>query len=237
MVPGILMSLNTMSICVRLANTATASSALAASITLYPASRRNSATALRIRISSSTTRTAGSRVAPSCDAIALDIAPQTPMIPEQARGTVVPHPGAIPLRLRCRSPSFKKNVDSAHDLLRMVRLLQETFVAEIRGLLSRPGYSRGQDQVDAGMLLAKPLGKTEPIHAAAELDLGEDDVDLLSGPKHGHRVVGRDPFENPVPALAQIIGNGHAHQDIRLYNENCARRSRAGARVIYRHVR
>src|ERR1700730_13290669 len=161
MVPGMLMSLKTRSICVPLAKMATASAALAASMTRYPVPRRNSATALRIRISSSTTKTAGCRVASSCE----PIAPQTPMIPEQTFRDCCSVPTeAIPFRPRRGPPSFKKNVDPAHHLLRMIRLFQGAFVAEIRGLLGRLGNSRGEDHIDAGLLLANPLREPNHVH-------------------------------------------------------------------------
>src|SRR3984893_17008106 len=173
MVPGMLMSLKTRSICVRLAKMATASAASAASITLYPAPRRNSATALRIRISSSTTKTALCRVASSCDAIALSIAPEHP-------SSLIDRPSLVglwsrhecdSLCLRRGSGSLPKNINSAHHLLRMIRLFQRTFVAEIGGLLRRLSDSRGENHIAGGMRLAKPLGKSEPIHAAGEQHL------------------------------------------------------------------
>src|SRR6266446_406695 len=171
MVPGILMSLKTRSICVPLAKTATASPASAASITLYPAFRRNSATALRIRISSSTTKTAGCRVASSCDAIALSIAPEHPSIlitrTRLVRLLFRAHE-CDSLCLRRGSPSLPKNIDSAHHLLRVIGLFQRTFVAELGCLLGRLSDSRSENHIDGRMLLAKPLGKSEPSHAAAE---------------------------------------------------------------------
>jgi hypothetical protein len=83
------------------------------------------------------------------------------------------------------SPSLKKNVDAADDLLRVVRFFQRTPVTEVPCLLGSPGYSGGQDHIDVRVLLANPLGKTEPVYAAAQLNLGKDNVDLLSGLQHG----------------------------------------------------
>ena len=50
----------------------------------------------------------------------------------------------------------------------MMRFFQRTFVAEIGGLLGCLSDSRSENHIDARMVLANPLGESEPIHAAAE---------------------------------------------------------------------
>ena len=82
------------------------------------------------------------------------------------------------------------------------------------------------------MFLANPSGKTEPVHAAAQLNFGENNVNLLLGPEDGHHIVSRDTLENLVSAIAQIVGNYHADENVRLHNENCTRRAFAKAMVI-----
>lgn len=90
--PGIWMSLKTTSIDTPAANTEIASAALAASTTKLPEIRRYSATALRMRTSSSTTKTTGWRASSSaCDFTAFNIGAQhrvegkTPLAPDVFR--------------------------------------------------------------------------------------------------------------------------------------------------------
>lgn len=152
---------------------------------------------------------------------------------------------AVPCRLsilssfRRRSPSFKKVIDAAQNLLRMIGLLQRTLLAEIPCLLGRPDCSGGEDHIDARVFFANPSGKTEPVHAAAQLNFGENNVnlllgseDLLLGSEDGHHIVGRDTLENLVSAIAQIVGNYHADENVRFHNKNCTRRAFAKAMVI-----
>jgi hypothetical protein len=87
----------------------------------------------------------------------------------------------------------------------MVRLFQRTLVAEVPHLLGSPRYSGGQDHIDVRLLLANPLSKTESVHAAAQLNLSKNNVNLLSGFEHGHCVISCDALNYFEAAIAQIV--------------------------------
>jgi hypothetical protein len=76
------------------------------------------------------------------------------------------------------------------------------------------------------------MGETETIGLAAQPYLRKDNVDLPSGTQYGHDVSGRDALENPVSAVAQIVGDNHPDQDVGLHDHNRAWCSAVSAFVV-----
>lgn len=119
----------------------------------------------------------------------------------------------------------------------MVRLFERTLVAEVPCLLGSPRYTRGQDHIGVRLLVANPLGKTEPVHPAAQLNLCKNNVDLLSGFEHGHYIIRCDPLKYLEAAIAQIVCYDHPNKNVGLQDKNRAWSDFVGASIIRGHSR
>ena len=70
------------------------------------------------------------------------------------------------LRPKGSSPAFAEDVDTANNLLRMVRLRHQPIVTKVAGLIGSPPDSRGQNHVNVRMIFANLSSKLETVNTA-----------------------------------------------------------------------
>src|SRR6202011_1847211 len=82
-----------------------------------------------------------------------------------------------------------------------------------------------QKHLDSRMIIANPLCEAEPAEATGQLDVSKNNIDLPSRPQDGDDILGRDAFNYGKSALAEIGGDDHPHQNLRLNHKYRAWRS------------
>lgn len=85
------------------------------------------------------------------------------------------------------------------------------------------------------MGLADPADEAEAVDLPRQRHLGQDGVELPPGPQHDEDVLPGDALDDLVAAVAQVVGDHHAGEDVGLDHHDGARSRPGGAAVVARH--
>jgi hypothetical protein len=128
------------------------------------------------------------------------------------------------------SAARSQHVDAPDHLTRMIGLFQWAVVAQIACLFGGSPYAGRQDYVNAGMVVAQPTGKAEAAQVSGQFYVRENNIDMPPGLQNGKHVARKAAFDHDIAAFAQIFGDYHSHQDLRLDDED---RKRSGLRTAH----
>src|SRR3982074_3258917 len=207
--PGISTSLKTIStpISGRI-KTRIASSALAASITLYPHARKYSAITVLVRISSSTRRIVswtadGGTFADSGGRVGLR--------PRRHVGSA--------LIARRRHPILQNFANPVDDSIRCVGLWKQPLHAA-RKLRAIPEGGGRQYHRQAWMMRIDMARQGQTIQSAGHLDVADDEVDVGGRLQKIRRLVSADRLDDPESALTQLLANHQPHEHFVFHNQH-----------------